>query len=256
VWAGENAAKLWCSNCASLLSLELRPALMHSENGALGYLDCVNCRVVDTTAALLLATCFECFASCRLPPFVANRTLEKTCEQCHNKLACRLPALTLTELTPAATVGRDREEEVDPIERDLQAFRRRVPERAITPGQPLPDLGKCKHFRKSRRWLRFSCCGKAFPCPTCHEQSGCPAAVCGVMASRMICGQCSREQNFGNGLCLFCAFNMVKSSSGQHWQGGEGGRDRATLSKKDRKKYAGANKTAAVKKVTGPKKKQ
>jgi hypothetical protein len=32
----------------------------------------------------------------------------------------------------------------------------------------LPDLGKCAHFKKSRRWLRWSCCGKAFPCPICH----------------------------------------------------------------------------------------
>lgn len=146
--------------------------------------------------------------------------------------------------------------EEDELERDLVVFRQKVPQRPITPGQPLPDLGKCKHFRKSRRWLRFSCCGKAFACPICHEMSGCPAAVFGIMASRMICGSCSREQNFANGQCLFCSFNMVKSASASHWNAGEGGRDRGTLSKKDRKKYAGANKTVSVSRTGGPKDKK
>ena len=45
-----------------------------------------------------------------------------------------------------------------------------------------------------RRWLRFGCCGKAYPCPICHEISQCEGAIDGVMATRMICGQCSKEQ--------------------------------------------------------------
>ena len=92
----------------------------------------------------------------------------------------------------------------------------------------LPLHRTVEHFKKSRRWLRFSCCGKAFPCPICHEASGCPAAIFGIQAHRMICGSCSREQSFSNGLCQFCAFNMVKSSSAKHgWHGGDGTRDRS-----------------------------
>ena len=101
LWAGEHAKRWWCSNCATLLSIELRPALLHAGADALGYLDCINCRVVDTTACLLLATCFDCFTSQRLPPFVRNQTLEKNCEGCHSKLACKIGALNLRELTPA-----------------------------------------------------------------------------------------------------------------------------------------------------------
>lgn len=40
-------------------------------------------------------------------------------------------------------------------------------------GDPLPENGTCKHYRKSYRWFRFSCCGIAYPCDVCHdEQSG------------------------------------------------------------------------------------
>ena len=34
----------------------------------------------------------------------------------------------------------------------------------LVEGNPLPDLGACKHFKKSLRWLRFSCCGKVYLC--------------------------------------------------------------------------------------------
>ena len=205
-------------------------------------------------AALLLATCFECDDTLRLPPFVRNRRLERNCGSCHAKVAFKASRLQLEEHSAPRREGVKEQKEEDPMERDLAAFRQRVTQRPITEGQPLPDLGKCKHFKKSRRWLRFSCCGKAFPCPICHEASGCPAAVFGIMAHRMICGQCSREQDFSNALCAFCGFNMVKSSSATHgWHGGEGTRDRSVLSKKDKKKYSGVNKTVAAKKVAQPK---
>jgi hypothetical protein len=61
-----------------------------------------------------------------------------------------------------AQEGNTSTKEEDPLEKDLAAFRNKVTQRPITEGQNLPDLGKCKHFKKSRRWLRFSCCGKAF----------------------------------------------------------------------------------------------
>ena len=60
-------------------------------------------------------------------------------------------------------------------------------------GKPLPNKGACAHFKQSYRWLRFPCCGRAFPCASCHEASDCPAASMGVWASRMICGKCSRS---------------------------------------------------------------
>ena len=97
--------------------------------------------------------------------------------------------------------------------------------------------------------MRFSCCGKAFPCPVCHELDGCEGAVNGQLASRMICGKCSKEQNFANAPCSGCGFSMIKGKGGggQFWNGGVGTRDKTTLSKKDGKKHAGAAKTTSNK---------
>ena len=47
------------------------------------------------------------------------------------------------------------------MEEDLAAFRRTAAakQQPIVEGTALPDLGKCKHYRKSRRWLRCSTAG-------------------------------------------------------------------------------------------------
>ena len=186
--------------------MTLRPSLAHEASTTLGWLDCVNCAVTDCTGALLLVTCAACDTLSRLPTFVRHRRLHKTCENgtCSAKMVfssgLQLTQLTEPRIEGGATRGRS-SGQTDVLEADLQAFRRRsVKDQPIKEGMPLPDLGKCKHFKKSRRWLRFSCCGKAYPCPTCHELGGCPAAVFGIMANRMICGQCSREQDFSNGV--------------------------------------------------------
>ena len=44
------------------------------------------------------------------------------------------------------------------MERDLATFRHKAAakQQPIVEGTPLPDLGKCKHYRKSRRWLRYT----------------------------------------------------------------------------------------------------
>jgi hypothetical protein len=41
----------------------------------------------------------------------------------------------------------------------------------VVKGQPLPQSGTCKHYRQSRRWFRFPCCGLAFPCDECHADA-------------------------------------------------------------------------------------
>ena len=57
-------------------------------------------------------------------------------------------------------------------------------------GQPLENKGTCKHYSRSYRWLRFPCCGIAFPCDLCHELSDRCDDVTGAWAGRMICGYC------------------------------------------------------------------
>lgn len=70
----------------------------------------------------------------------------------------------------------------------------------IQEGMPLPDFGTCKHYKHSYRWLRFPCCGKAYPCDVCHDKNEDHEMV---FANRMICGHCCREQvSFKKSFCL------------------------------------------------------
>ena len=61
----------------------------------------------------------------------------------------------------------------------------------IRVGNPLPDQGTCKHYRKSTRWFRFPCCSRVFPCDTCHEENNKDGHEM-LRANRMLCGFCSR----------------------------------------------------------------
>ena len=108
-------------------------------------------------------------------------------------------------------------------------------------GSPLPQNGACKHFKKSLRWLRFPCCGKAFPCPICHDNSECPAAGIGMQAKHMLCGKCAAEQPYANKPCIRCEFGLGMGKRRSHWEGGLGLRDTSTLSKKDSRKHKGGS---------------
>jgi len=109
-------------------------------------------------------------------------------------------------------------------------------------GQPLPKKGTCKHYRKSKRWLRFPCCGKAFPCDICHDATSDHESM---WAKRMICGLCSVEQPFNDSKpCTTCGASLCATTSNKsHWEGGAGCRDKSKMNKKDTKKYRGVNKT-------------
>ena len=62
---------------------------------------------------------------------------------------------------------------------------------SIREGYPLPEFGTCKHYKHSYRWLRFPCCGKAYPCDVCHDKKEDHEMT---FANRMICGHCCKEQ--------------------------------------------------------------
>ncbi|VDP51660.1 unnamed protein product [Schistosoma curassoni] len=118
----------------------------------------------------------------------------------------------------------------------------------IQDGSPLPAYGSCKHYRKSYRWLRFPCCGRLEPCDVCHDNS----AVDGhemELATRMICGFCSKEQPFStNKPCVRCD-KMLSGTRSSHWEGGKGCRNQVTMSRKDSRKYSHVNKVISKKKT-------
>ncbi|EEQ99714.1 hypothetical protein Pmar_PMAR010977 [Perkinsus marinus ATCC 50983] len=97
----------------------------------------------------------------------------------------------------------------------------------------------------------------AYPCDQCHDAGW--ADHHAVWAKRMLCGWCATEQNFGPVPCRKCGrpLNKIRTS---HWEGGEGCRNTSSMSKNDKKKYAGKNKTvsrkAAASIMAGGKKKK
>ena len=99
----------------------------------------------------------------------------------------------------------------------------------ITAGQPLPKTGRCTHYNRSYRWFRFSCCSKVFPCDKCHDaESDHP----NEHANRMICGYCSREQNYRPEDCGVCHSSLIKKAGSGFWEGGKGTRDKSRMSRK------------------------
>ncbi|EDQ86295.1 uncharacterized protein MONBRDRAFT_28460 [Monosiga brevicollis MX1] len=213
-----------CSKCKTILRAEFRPQLIFEGNNLLGYIDTDACRILDVLKLRLLATCLKCnedvlFAKSA----VRGQRVEANCHHCHDKLALAVTSFVITTFD-------DSGKEVQlPA---LGAFvgdgkgksRKALAPQVMTEGRALPDNGACQHFRKSYRWYRWKCCGRAYPCPVCHELAGCEGAIDGVLANRQICGKCSREQMINNTACEACGANLKGKSSRGHWQGGDGAR--------------------------------
>lgn len=72
------------------------------------------------------------------------------------------------------------------------------------------------------RWFRFSCCAKVFPCDKCHDEAENHHTE---HANRMICGLCSREQNYRPEDCRFCGNRFIAKNLSHYWEGGKGTRD-------------------------------
>lgn len=112
-------------------------------------------------------------------------------------------------------------------------------------GEPLPEGGTCIHFSKSRRWFRFPCCGRAYPCEKCHDlesqRTGNPHHA--EWAERQICGYCSREFSSSVKLCACGEAPGAAPKSTGFWEGGKGTRDKTLLSRKDSRKYRDLQKT-------------
>nr|KAG5703656.1 hypothetical protein BaRGS_002530 [Batillaria attramentaria] len=120
---------------------------------------------------------------------------------------------------------------------------RRLPkDPAIQEGKPLPNFGTCKHYKKSYRWLRFPCCGKCYPCDICHDSKEDHEMK---FANRMICGFCCKEQMYAaEKPCKGCDLNLTKVRT-QHWEGGQGCRDKIAMSKNDKQKHRNMSKTVS-----------
>ena len=233
---------VWCSKCKTLLRLGLRPVLMHASNTVFGHVDTSeSVNVVDVLPSSFVGTCEVCYQDSTFEQFQRGRRMEKNCTHCGIKLAMFAKQIVLKELSESqrsrgrgggsstsSSGGSGSSGGSSSGHTKTKASKNGSGHRLVL-GENLPLMGACKHFKKSLKWMRFSCCGKVYPCPHCHELGGeCEDAATKV-ATRMVCGKCSLEQSFTSGKCTGCLFHM-----------GKGGRDtrQATMSKKDKKKKA------------------
>ena len=212
-----------CSKCTQPFSVTFRPEIMHINSFRAGYVDLTACTIADMLPSTFNPTCSTCSTRVPNPGVVSVRgdaSSMAICRDCHSHLSFKIPEtkfmlISNTSLHP----------------RHLLSLRRKKPKESlgIVAGQELPRRGRCKHYGKSYRWFRFSCCSKVYACDKCHDDAeGHP----NEHANRMICGFCSREQNYRPEECGLCRMNVVGKKGTGFWEGGKGTRDKAKMSRK------------------------
>ncbi|EEY21826.1 CHY zinc finger domain-containing protein [Verticillium alfalfae VaMs.102] len=170
-----------------------------------------------------IPTCAKC--STAAPGLVSIRgdATSNVCRSCHAKFTFKIPDVRFQTYTPgllsapAAGVVRARAEKL-----------------GLHAGDPLPSRGACAHYRKSYRWFRFSCCSRVHACDRCHDEA---EDHVNEWASRMVCGWCSREQRYAVDACGFCGRSVIGRKGHGFWEGGKGTRDRALMSRKDKRNF-------------------
>ncbi|KAK1938089.1 Uncharacterized protein P3T76_009239 [Phytophthora citrophthora] len=229
----------WCPRCSHLHHVRMRPVFAHFRSDTLAYVDTKNCYIMDVLPSDMVATCLECDSETLLKKVSPSQRSEQTCVTCHTKIAVmakRFLARHLESANPKRTSS------------NLECKQTtRKPKAMFVLGQPLPQFGACNHYRHSLRWFRFQCCGKAFPCNVCHDASECSKANIGMQASRMICGLCSKEQSSSVQVCMCGNIVGSKKTTTHHWEGGTGCRNYFLMSRWDKQKHRGQNKTESTK---------
>ncbi|XP_022535653.2 uncharacterized protein si:dkey-24l11.2 [Astyanax mexicanus] len=237
--SGGPACSAQCEKCGSEIRAGFRPSMLHHYSDVLGYLDLHAAAAVDLVLqdCSLRVGCLSCNNEDNMQCVPYGQNKETNCQHCHNKLSIFVESARFQYIQPKIRKTTDPESA-------LQAGRsKRDP--AIQRGKPLPEKGVCKHYRQSHRWLRFPCCGRAYPCDACHDEDQDHLME---LATRMICGYCAKEQPYSNGKpCVGCGGMMTRGTFTSHWEGGLGCRNKAKMSRNDRHKYTNTNKTVSRK---------
>ncbi|XP_060075986.1 uncharacterized protein LOC132555651 [Ylistrum balloti] len=232
-----------CFKCHSQMLLTFRPAIMHPYSSVMGYLDLEGCVPFDLLlqdSAYKLG-CMNCNKETKVDSLYPGQPMDTWCKSCHQKLRVAAEDAKFTLLLPTGVET----EKTKVYEVDVKKVKRIVQDPVIKFGNPLPDNGTCKHYKKSFRWFRFPCCGKCYACDLCHEEGEDGHEM--LLANRMICGFCCREQPFAlEKPCISCGHSMTKTTT-SHWEGGMGCRDKIRMNKNDSQKYSNMNKTVSRK---------
>ncbi|KAG0031924.1 hypothetical protein BGZ81_000273 [Podila clonocystis] len=267
-----------CDTCQSLLGGHFRSEYIHIQSKTIGYLDLAGCVAYDLLPSNFVPTCSECdqvltsnsegtntsflTSSASSAPTTASPTgfrqkvgrgmsATANCRKCHVRMTFTMEGeIKFVKLSPGDLMRASSStlEQLPLKKKLLKNKNKQGIEVELKVGEPLPRKGACDHYKKSRRWFRFPCCSKVYPCHLCHDEM--ETSHESEYAKRMICGHCSREQIVSDKPCV-CGESPVKTSggSGAFWEGGDGMRDKSRMSNKDSKKHKGANKTVAKKQV-------
>ncbi|CAH8830176.1 unnamed protein product [Trichobilharzia szidati] len=242
-----------CARCQQKFSLLFQANLAHAFDKNVGTLHLDGCIADDVPPKQSdgIIYCTECFSSIRIVSLGFDHPHTRRCFKCHSIVGLEFSKFCL-ELIKQPSAGISKTGELSEDQKASRRLRRALnsaQNALIQDGSPLPAYGTCKHYRKSYRWLRFPCCGRLEPCDVCHDNS----AVDGhemELATRMICGFCSKEQRFSAVKpCIRCGKTLSGSRS-SHWEGGKGCRNRVTMSRKDSKKYSQVDKVPSKKKTS------
>lgn len=238
-------AEATCPTCKQELGISIAPSICYGGCAAIAHVLGVNCHPTQLLRSDMDATCGECTETVRVRNVGPGYKKRADCIACHSRVNMAIEGAELlgTAVARWRQLAEQQGEHVN-ARQQLQEARRQEREMGIQAGQPLPNNGQCKHFSKSYRWLRFPCCGHAFPCPVCHDEK---ADHPHEWANRMLCGHCSHEQPFSKDQCAKCGAAQTRSRTA-YWEGGEGNRNRVTMARNDPHKYKGLGKTVSSKK--------
>ncbi|CCU82265.1 CHY zinc finger domain-containing protein [Blumeria hordei DH14] len=223
--------KLSCKKCKQCLAVRYRKNVMHQQNDRAGFLDLQACTVDHILPSHFLPTCAQCSTPYTGPAIVSvpGEKVSNICHNCHQKFTFKFPSVRFLRISLEASL-------INPNDLNNGSRSRHINEpRDLTAGTELPLRGCCRHYSKSFRWFRFSCCQKLYACDKCHDEA---EQHFNEWANRMVCGWCSREQYYNPEECRICRrILLFKRGNGGFWEGGKGTRDKIKMNKNDKRKY-------------------
>lgn len=222
-----------CKKCATPLSAKFNQQLVHENSARAGFIDLSGCKVADMLPSTFVPTCAKCSTPSQGLVSVRGETTANVCRECHSKFTFKIPEVKFLFVSPGS------------LPPPAAGMRQKQEKLGLHAGDQLPERGTCSHYRKSYRWFRFSCCNRVYKCDKCHDQA---EDHINEWANRMICGFCSREQNYAVEACRFCGRSVIGRRGKGFWEGGKGNRDKVTMRRKDPRKYKRIGTSAATKK--------
>jgi len=221
---GKLEASLLCG-CGRQLELVLHTSVVTLASLTLGKMTSRGLNYLMGISMSFDVTCSSCLEDFLLNAIPLTSIID-VCPHCMNRFHFKVDQVSSTV-------------EVYVLKKQIDKPKKQKQSVGLQHGTPLPRYGTCKHYKHSFRWLRFPCCNKAYPCDDCHNETADHVAE---FANRMICGYCSREQNFSSSApCSSCKTDLSGKGKGskRFWEGGKGCRASDQMSRKDKRKFKG-----------------